>query len=117
MDTYQPGLHIIATFLASAKDLKRIHECKDFFDQMIRALELTNVGEVYHPFPGGGFTASVCLTESHVSIHTWPEYGLATFDVFLSSYREDNSKKAARFYEQTIRFFNATEKSRVDLQR
>ena len=30
----------------------------------------------------GGFTYLVLLAESHASVHTWPEMGVAMFDVF-----------------------------------
>ena len=37
-----------------------------------------------HQFtPTGGLTAVALLAESHVSIHTWPEYGFAAIDIFL----------------------------------
>ncbi|MBT3378456.1 MAG: adenosylmethionine decarboxylase [Lentisphaerae bacterium] len=31
---------------------------------------------------GGGFTAMLLLAESHVAIHTYPEFGYAAVDVF-----------------------------------
>src|SRR2546430_1636846 len=34
-----------------------------------------------HRFEPQGVTASALLAESHVSIHTWPEYGYAAVDV------------------------------------
>eukprot|EP01035_Chromulina_nebulosa_P023121 gene23121-29959_t len=80
----------IALMSLSPQQKKRGEEV---FDALIVSLALTKTGEVYHTFDNGGFTASVCLTESHVSIHTWPEYNLATFDVFLSNFRNDNSDK------------------------
>lgn len=30
-----------------------------------------------------GFTGVALLAESHISIHTWPEHGLAAIDVFM----------------------------------
>lgn len=35
-----------------------------------------------HRFPNGGLTALVPLAESHVSVHTWPERGMAALDAF-----------------------------------
>jgi S-adenosylmethionine decarboxylase proenzyme len=34
-------------------------------------------------FTGGGFTFFLLLAESHASGHTWPEYGMATLDIFM----------------------------------
>lgn len=37
-----------------------------------------------HEFAGaGGITGVALLAESHISIHTWPEYDYAAFDVFM----------------------------------
>lgn len=35
-----------------------------------------------HAFSPHGVTAVVLLSESHMSIHTWPEHGYAAVDVF-----------------------------------
>jgi S-adenosylmethionine decarboxylase len=103
--TYKPGLHILGEFHAPEKLLKQSNSCKLFFDSLIASFDLQKVGEVYHDFDNGGFTAVVCLTESHLSIHTWPEFGLATFDVFLSNYQKDNSEKVRELFKATVAFF------------
>ena len=36
-----------------------------------------------HPFEGGGHTAVVLLSESHITVHTWPEQRFAAFDVYM----------------------------------
>ncbi len=35
-----------------------------------------------HPFEGGGLTAVMLLSESHASIHTYPEFGACFVDLF-----------------------------------
>ena len=42
----------------------------------------TVVGEVFHRFSPQGVTGIVCIAESHISIHTWPEHGYAAVDIF-----------------------------------
>ncbi|HEY64116.1 MAG TPA: adenosylmethionine decarboxylase [Caldilineae bacterium] len=39
----------------------------------------------FHEFSPHGVTGVVLLAESHMSIHTWPEYGYAAVDVFACS--------------------------------
>lgn len=34
------------------------------------------------PFPNGGYSGVCIIAESHVTIHTWPEYGYAAIDLF-----------------------------------
>jgi S-adenosylmethionine/arginine decarboxylase-like enzyme len=39
------------------------------------------------------------LAESHLAIHTWPEHGFVTVDVFVCNYTTDNTAKAQRLFE------------------
>lgn len=107
MQDYNPGLHIVATISCNNHLLKDAPSCKEHFDALIDTVGLNKVGEVYHKFDEGGFTAVICLTESHISIHTWPEHNLATFDVFLSNFNNDNSDKARAIYNKTVSYFDA----------
>ncbi|WP_375417402.1 S-adenosylmethionine decarboxylase family protein [uncultured Hymenobacter sp.] len=118
MHSYAPGLHLLATFAAPAPALRNTAGCAAFFDQQIQTFGLEKVGQAYHAFPApGGFTAVLALTESHLSIHTWPEYGQATFDVFLSNFRRDNAATVRAFYAATLTFFGATELTSTELRR
>lgn len=38
---------------------------------------------LHHFGPQQGVTGVALLAESHISIHTWPEHGLAAVDIFL----------------------------------
>ena len=40
------------------------------------------VGENFHKFNPLGVTGIVAIAESHLCIHTWPEYGYAAVDIF-----------------------------------
>ena len=117
MNQYKPGLHILSTFSAGSGPLTDAVQCKTVFDGLIHELALVKVGEVYHSFPEGGFTSVVCLTESHISIHTWPEFGLATFDVFLSNFEKDNTGKVIYFHDKVIEGFKATLISKQEITR
>ena len=67
-----------------------------------RAVEragLQQVGECFHPFPaeGGeprGVTGVLLLAESHLAVHTWPELGTVTLDLYVCHHRADNSARA-----------------------
>jgi S-adenosylmethionine decarboxylase len=39
------------------------------------------VGEEFHVFPNGAVTGVLVLAQSHLSIHTWPEFALANVDL------------------------------------
>lgn len=115
---YKPGLHILAEFTTAQAGLfSSSANCKQFFDQVIKHYHLEKVGEVYHDFDGAGFTAVLCLTESHLSIHTWPEFNLATFDIFLSNYQKDNSAKVRGIYADVLAFFQGEEINKTEVMR
>ena len=42
----------------------------------------TVIGHSFHQFSPQGVTGVVAIAESHLCIHTWPEYGYAAVDVF-----------------------------------
>jgi spermidine synthase len=63
------------------------------------ATGLTAVAERWHTFPGyqdgpGGVTGMLLLAESHLAVHTWPERGGVTLDVYVCNFSDDNSGKA-----------------------
>jgi len=42
----------------------------------------TIVGSVFHKFNPHGISGVVVIAESHMAIHTWPEYNYAAVDLF-----------------------------------
>ena len=53
-------------------------------EQIIADLDLRIIGEgAWHQFPPpGGVTGLFLLTESHLACHTYPESGIATFNLY-----------------------------------
>ena len=116
--SYRKGLHIIAEFTTlESAGLSDFTAFKALVENAISRYGLTKVGEVYHNFPGGGFTAVVCLTESHLSIHTWPESGMATFDVFLSNYLRDNEHTCRSLFKDVSEFYAPVTINKTELRR
>lgn len=104
-----PGLHIVANFgVTDPAKLRSFESFRTFITHEIAGFDLKNVGEVYHNFENGGYTGVVCLTESHLSVHTWPENNYVTFDIFLSNYLKDNRAKTSALYVKVKEFFDAT---------
>lgn len=108
VSTSIPGKHYIGNLISGHLNLLSDYKAfKIFMDGQIERHKLNKIGEVYHNFENGGFTAVVCLAESHLSIHTWPERNYITFDVFLSNYKKDNRYITELLYRDTITFFDA----------
>ena len=60
-------------------DTKRIEET---MLAAAREAKATIVGSQFHKFSPYGVSGMVVIAESHLSIHTWPEYGYAAVDIF-----------------------------------
>lgn len=55
---------------------------KNVIHQVCERIGAGIVEECYHKFTPIGISAVAVITTSHISIHTWPEYGYAAVDVF-----------------------------------
>jgi len=56
------------------------------------------VGERFFQFEPQGVTGTVLLAESHIAIHTWPEAGFVTVDVYVCNLTTDNTAKAEQVF-------------------
>ncbi len=76
-----------------------VHECRD--------AGLTPLGTYFYQFhddagKAAGVTGTVVLAESHLAIHTWPESGDITLDVYVCNYSRDNSERARKVFRRVI---------------
>lgn len=81
MKTY--GTHILADF--SGADPKILDDASALADMLERAAEIIGakiLSRSFHRFDPQGVTGILLLSESHVSVHTWPEDGYAAFDLY-----------------------------------
>ena len=53
----------------------------------------------YHKFTPQGLTVMLLLSESHISIHTWPENGMAVCDVFTCGDHTSPASGARYMYD------------------
>jgi S-adenosylmethionine decarboxylase len=60
-------------------DLKKVEE---ILVAAAKEAKATIVQTHFHHFSPFGISGVVIIAESHLSIHTWPEYGYAAVDVF-----------------------------------
>lgn len=54
----------------------------------------TIIGEIFHQFAPQGVTGVVAIAESHLCIHTWPEFGYAAVDIFTCGAAFDPTEAA-----------------------
>lgn len=77
------GRHLIAEYYsANPEKLDDLHFVREAMLEAARRVGATVIGESFHSFVPQGVSGSVVIAESHLSIHTWPEYGYAAVDIF-----------------------------------
>lgn len=77
------GRHLIAEFYEC--DPRAIDDVEYVEEKMKNAALIagaTIVGSSFHRFLPYGVSGVVVISESHLTIHTWPEYGYAAIDLF-----------------------------------
>ncbi|WP_246566281.1 adenosylmethionine decarboxylase [Tissierella simiarum] len=79
----QLGRHILVEYYNC--DNKVLNNAKLIEGYMIEAAKIakaTVVESVFHTFNPWGVSGAVIIEESHLTIHTWPEYSYAAVDLF-----------------------------------
>ncbi len=73
----------------------------------------TVMGESFHKFNPHGVSGVVIIAESHLFIHTWPEYGYAAVDIFTCG----DSVQPEKAAQKLIRELGAKSHSILEIQR
>ncbi|MEM3437691.1 MAG: adenosylmethionine decarboxylase [Nitrososphaerales archaeon] len=77
------GIHIIAELLGvDSEKISRVEGIRNIFDRVISESNLKVVSSNFYQFEPYGVSAVYLLRESHLSVHTWPEYGYIALDIF-----------------------------------
>lgn len=77
------SLHLIAD-IAAAHGLDDLVLIESVLREAAAAARVTVLDVRLHHFgPGAGVTGVAILAESHISIHSWPEQGVAAIDIFV----------------------------------
>ena len=77
------GKHFIASYYGCSQDALLSKE--ELQKVMLFASESSGAGILKHVdyhFDGGGYTLAILLSESHASIHTYPEHNACFVDLF-----------------------------------
>lgn len=79
----QLGKHILVEYYGGDEEIFSSPEIIE--EKMNVAAKLANatiVKSVFHHFNPYGVSGVIVIAESHLTIHTWPEYGYAAVDIF-----------------------------------
>lgn len=75
---------------------------KSLKKEMLHAASLAGakvVSETFHTFSPWGVSGVIIIQESHLTIHTWPEYGYAAIDFFTCAEDMDMSRAVSHLKE------------------
>jgi S-adenosylmethionine decarboxylase proenzyme len=77
------GRQLMVEYHGCAPDLLNdVEHVKRSMVEAAKATGATIVGDLFHHFSPHGVSGVVVIAESHLAIHTWPEYGYAAVDLF-----------------------------------
>ena len=106
------GLHLIADLYDCHCEPRLLNDAgtlRELCLEICSTPGLTAVGQVFHQFGSAaqpaGATGAVVLAESHLAVHTWPELGAVTLDLYVCNFSQDNSAAARAACERLIAAF------------
>ena len=77
------GRHFLAEFYRCSSEI--LNDKNKIADIMTRAVEVSNatiIKPFFHKFSPQGISGIIVIAESHLAIHTWPEFRFAAVDLF-----------------------------------
>lgn len=80
---YALGKHLLVELRDCNNEI--LNDLQKVTNLMVSAAKRSNATVVdvsFHEFNPYGISGMVIIAESHLSIHTWPEYGYAAVDIF-----------------------------------
>lgn len=87
------GRHVLVDFFGCNPEiLDDLEFIKRAMLDAVEACGATIIGSLEKKFEPQGVTVIVGISESHLTIHTWPEHGCAAFDIFTCSPEMDWTK-------------------------
>ena len=107
------GRHVIIELWGCSESINDSELVKTAMLDAVRAANATLLNIYVHTFSPQGVTGVAVLSESHLSIHTWPEHGYVAADVFTCG--ETTKPKAAA--DVLAQHFNATKSVVRELER
>ncbi len=102
------GIHILAEFYEC--DVKAINDVKIVEEALLQAAKVakaTVIGSSFHIFEPHGVSGVVVISESHLAIHSWPQYAYAAVDIFTCG-EDVNPMDAFEYLKKRFKTKNAT---------
>ncbi|WP_414045787.1 adenosylmethionine decarboxylase [Macrococcus equi] len=97
------GRHVLIEYYNCDKEILKDHDAIErIMNEAAVVSGATIVESCFHTFNPYGVSGAVIISESHLAIHTWPEYGYASVDVFTCG-DSVNPWKAEEFLQTKLK--------------
>src|SRR5437870_2178684 len=110
--TYQfKGNHFIASYLdCDRQSLTSIEGLRKAMEKAVKESGATILIQVDHVFESNGYTSAIILSESHATIHTYPEFQKCFVDLFTCG-----DKCSSERFDQVMRDYLKPKKVNYNL--
>lgn len=115
-DLKNAGKHLICDF----KDIKNLillnnlTKLKQLFKNICQEHNFIILGELEHSFEPQGISIVFLLSESHISLHTFPEKQFMSFDLY-SCRQYENNDDYIKIFKSVVDELNASERSSLQI--
>ncbi len=97
------GKHFIADLYGvDPKIISTEENVRPIVEKVIAHTGLNKVNSLYNQFNPHGVTGLILISESHISVHTWPEYELVSLEIFTCG----DTEQAEKAFNLLIEEFN-----------
>jgi len=104
------GRHVLAEYFNCDKELLNDpQKLEQFMQEAAKKANATVISSSFRTFEPFGVSGVVIVAESHLAIHTWPEYGFAAVDFFTCG-DTSNPWKAHEFLKSVLKPSHTEEK-------
>lgn len=94
------GRHILVEYQeCDSSILNDIEKVENLMLEAAKIAKATIIEKCFHKFSPYGISGVVVISESHLAIHTWPEYNYAAVDFFTCS-KSCNTKAAIEYLKE-----------------
>ncbi|MEW6410230.1 MAG: adenosylmethionine decarboxylase [Nitrospirota bacterium] len=111
---YALGTHLLIELRdCNSNTISDINAVRETMVSAAKKAKATIIDVAFHEFSPFGISGMVVIAESHLSIHTWPEYGYAAVDIFTCG----NAIKPEEAASYLIEKFECKNPSVVEMKR
>jgi len=117
IQTYS-GIHMLCDIknIKNKELLNNISQLKELLDNICTLYNYIILKKIEHVFEPQGSTIIYMLSESHISIHTFPEKDYIAFDLYTCRYYE-NDNIYIEIYDYLITQLNAKKEEPIIIKR